>query len=67
MALLSRFPVIEAQAIQDLADDHPEEVARLADELRRWRTWAESQRLAADDASEMSAEELERLRSLGYL
>lgn len=53
--------------LQDVADEHPETVERMRAELERWRTWAESQKLATDDVSEMSAEELERLRSLGYL
>lgn len=52
----------------DLAAEHPEEVARLAAQLERWRAWAEAQRLPADAAqANLSAEQLERLRSLGYL
>ena len=52
----------------DLAGEHPEDVARLDAELQRFLSWAESQQL--DDAeltSEMSAEQLEQLRSLGYI
>ena len=53
--------------LHDIAAEHPDVVERLRGELERWRTWAESHQLAADAATEMSADELERLRSLGYL
>lgn len=54
--------------LEDLAADHPEVVQSMATELERWRSWAEEMKLdqAAAEA-EMSAEELERLRSLGYV
>jgi arylsulfatase A-like enzyme len=53
--------------LRDVAAEHPEVVAALATELARWRTWAEGQRLPADDAGTVDAAELERLRSLGYI
>lgn len=54
---------------QDLATRHPQEVERLARVLRTWRQWAQSARLKpdADLAKGMSAEQLEQLRSLGYI
>jgi arylsulfatase A-like enzyme len=52
----------------DVAAAHPDVVERLALDLERWRLWAESDRLDPDAATEgLSAAELERLRSLGYL
>jgi len=53
----------------DVAAAHPEIVAALAGELEAWRTRARAARLPADaqQAGSMSAEELERLRSLGYI
>ena len=40
----------------------------MAAELARWRTWAESQKLDEEaEQANLSAEELERLRSLGYV
>jgi arylsulfatase A-like enzyme len=51
----------------DLADQHPEIVERLAATLSGWRTLTESQKLDEADLSNVSAEELERLRSLGYV
>ncbi|MDP6580222.1 MAG: sulfatase [Vicinamibacterales bacterium] len=55
--------------LTDVAADHPEVVERLAAELERWRRRSEAARLPADDelTDMLSAEELERLRSLGYL
>lgn len=53
---------------QDIAADHPEVVERLAARLRDWRAWAEEQRLdEASSQADLSAEELEQLRSLGYI
>ncbi|MEM1181604.1 MAG: sulfatase [Acidobacteriota bacterium] len=52
----------------DLASAQPDDTARLAAELKKFLAWAANQRL--DDATlaaEMSAEELEQLRSLGYI
>lgn len=52
----------------DLAADHPEVVTRLAAQLAGWREQALAQRLDDENlAQSMSAEELERLRSLGYV
>ena len=58
-------------SLTDTADDNPDVVTRLAAELERWRRRAEAARLPADDDDELaqtlSADALERLRSLGYL
>jgi arylsulfatase A-like enzyme len=53
----------------DLARKHPEVVKRLANELQAWRKHAESMRLRPDSelAGSLNAEELERLRALGYI
>ena len=53
----------------DLADKHPEVVQRLARALEAWRRTAQAARLKPDSATAgtMSAEELERLRALGYV
>ena len=53
----------------DVAGDHPDIVANLATELSTWREWAVSLRPPPDtEAIEgMSAEEIARLRSLGYI
>jgi arylsulfatase A-like enzyme len=53
----------------DLAQGQPERVARLARELEAWRRKAVSARLKPDSAlaGTMSAEDLERLRALGYV
>jgi arylsulfatase A-like enzyme len=53
----------------DRAAEHPEVVARLARELAAWQARAQAARLASDGAAaaELAPEELERLRSLGYI
>lgn len=53
----------------DVAAEEPEVVERLAQILADWRKTTEGARLKSDDemASELSAEELQRLRSLGYI
>ena len=53
----------------DLAPEHPDVVERLAKELHAWRKLAESMRLPPDSqlAGSLNAEELERLRALGYI
>lgn len=53
----------------DVSDAHPEVVERLDEALAAWRQRAEAARLASDEelAEGLSAEELERLRSLGYV
>jgi hypothetical protein len=52
-----------------VAAQHPDVVARLARELQAWRRMAEAARLTPDSAlaATVSAEELERLRALGYV
>jgi arylsulfatase A-like enzyme len=53
----------------DVAPAHAKVVERLARELKAWRQAAEAGRLApdAEGAQALSKEELERLRSLGYI
>ncbi len=51
----------------DLAREHPEVVERLADTLARWRSRVTARRLPAEDAGTVDADELARLRSLGYV
>lgn len=52
----------------DLAAQHPQVVERLAAQLDGWRQQALAQRLDDDGALEgLSSEEMERLRSLGYV
>lgn len=51
----------------NVASEHPEVVADLAAKLEAWRDWAQAQQLEADSIDNMSAEELARLRSLGYI
>jgi arylsulfatase A-like enzyme len=53
----------------NVASEHPEIVERLAQQLEAWHKWALEQKLPSDGeaASEMTSEELQRLRSLGYV
>jgi len=51
----------------NMAADHPEVVAELAEQLEAWRRWAQERMLEPDSVDNLSAEELARLRSLGYL
>jgi len=51
----------------DLAADNPEIVAELTEKLAAWRKWAQERMLEADSVDDLSAEELSRLRSLGYI
>ncbi|MDX1383177.1 MAG: sulfatase-like hydrolase/transferase, partial [Thermoanaerobaculia bacterium] len=54
--------------LNDVAADHPEVVERLAPLLDSWHESAKAAHIAPDAATEdMSPEELERLRSLGYV
>ncbi|MDA8021252.1 MAG: sulfatase-like hydrolase/transferase [Thermoanaerobaculia bacterium] len=54
--------------LEDRAEAHPEVVASLAEQLERWLSWAEEQKLdESEEMADMSAEELEQLRSLGYV
>jgi arylsulfatase A-like enzyme len=54
---------------RNLAAEHPERVERLARALGAWRQYAQTARLKPDSeaAKELSREQLERLRSLGYV
>jgi arylsulfatase A-like enzyme len=54
---------------QNLAVQHPEVVQRLAKQLDEWRRKATAARLKPDseEAKSLSADQLERLRSLGYV
>ncbi len=54
---------------RNLAGDRPAEVARLRALLDSWRERSAAARLPADDAAaeSMTADELERLRALGYI
>lgn len=54
-------------SLEDVAGDHPEVVARLSETLAGWRAWVDEHKLPEDSAEDLSAEDLERLRSLGYL
>jgi arylsulfatase A-like enzyme len=53
----------------DVAAEHPQVVERLAGMLADWKRAAEASRLPTDDAAAaaLDPEELERLRSLGYV
>ena len=53
----------------DVAAAHPEEVARLAKTLEAWRRMVTAARLKPDAETNktLSKEELERLKSLGYI
>lgn len=54
---------------KDLAAQHPDVVERLAKQLDEWSRMAKAARLKPDseEAKSLSAEQLERLRSLGYV
>ena len=53
----------------DVAADHPEIVERLKDALAERLRYAEARKLPSDEdaAADMSPEEIQRLRSLGYM
>ena len=53
----------------DVAPQHPKIVTRLARALDGWRAMAVAQRLKpdADTVKTLGADELERLRALGYV
>jgi arylsulfatase A-like enzyme len=55
--------------LKNVADQHPDIVDRLAKELERWKQRAEAAKLSPDKELEgtLSADELQRLRSLGYI
>ncbi len=54
---------------KNVAAENPEVVERLAQQLEAWHKWALERKLPSDGESVegMSSEELERLRSLGYV
>ena len=56
-------------AINDVAADHPDVVERMSREYDRWKQRSEQASLPSDEdlESTLSAEELQRLRSLGYV
>ena len=55
--------------LKDLAPENPEVVERLSQQLEQWHEQALAARLPSDDEFKggLSAQELERLRSLGYI
>ena len=55
--------------MDDVAAKHPEVVARLAKALGGWKQMAQAARLKpdAETAKTLSPEQLQRLRSLGYV
>jgi hypothetical protein len=55
--------------LRDVAGEHPDVVQRLSKRLEGWRQMARSARLKADaEATQgLSQQQLERLRSLGYI
>ena len=54
--------------LHDVAADHPEIVERMAAYLERWHEAALAAKLETVEATEeMSPQELEKLRSLGYI
>jgi arylsulfatase A-like enzyme len=54
---------------KNVASENPEIVERLRQQLEAWHKWALENKLPSDGeaASEMTSEELQRLRSLGYV
>ena len=56
-------------SLHDVADEHADVVEQLAAELNRWKRRTEAARLPADEdlSTTLTADELKRLRSLGYL
>jgi len=54
---------------KNVASEHPEIVERLAQQLEAWHKWAVENKLPSDGeaAEAMTSEELQRLRSLGYV
>jgi arylsulfatase A-like enzyme len=54
---------------KNVASEQPEVVERLSQQLEAWHKWALENKLPSDGeaASEMTSEELQRLRSLGYV
>jgi arylsulfatase A-like enzyme len=57
----------DSLSLEDVAGEHPEVVAELSSTLARWREWVEERKLAEESTAGLSAAELDRLRSLGYI
>jgi len=55
--------------LEDVANEHADVVERLASQLEDWNQFVTAARLPEDEvaANGMSPQELERLRSLGYI
>ncbi len=53
--------------LEDVAADHPERVKRMSRVLDGWHKAASEARVEAEEAEDLSPEEIEKLRSLGYL
>ena len=54
--------------LKNLAGDHPEIVTRLSETLNTWKEMATAAKLEGEmDTEGLSPQELERLRSLGYI
>ncbi len=61
-------PVTDPLDQHDVAAENPAVVASFRPAIERWLSWAESQRLDPEaEQAALSAEDLERLRSLGYV
>jgi hypothetical protein len=54
---------------RNVSSEHPEIVTRLSEQLDRWQKWAVEHKLPTNEQAtgDMSSEELDRLRSLGYV
>ena len=63
----STVPLVDL--LSNVAEEHPEKVKELSELLESWRLWVAKHALPTDEAltEGMSGEELERLRSLGYV
>ncbi len=53
--------------LNDVAAEHPEVVERLSKVMAAWHEQALAEKVEADDTANLSAEELNRLRALGYV
>ena len=54
--------------VTNVAEEHPDRVKALAAELVTWREMVTAAKLPDDESTEgMSSEEINRLRSLGYI
>jgi arylsulfatase A-like enzyme len=68
---LAEYELFDHQAdplnLRDVAAEHPERVSELRAVIEKWREAALAVRLDPASTEGMSAEELERLRALGYV